>query len=168
MTAAMTAKSGKPAQLVLPLLRLVPETDERPADKPPRPVPRRLDLDQRAEEGITAWISRVREALEAVLLVDHEGRLAAMSAGCGELLGLVPAKTVGALLLDLLTLVDFTEAAVPLPDPELQAPPLRVLRNGTMARGLVRIRRDLHLSSYDVVGIPLAGGVGALAFLVEI
>jgi hypothetical protein len=92
-----------------------------------------------------------------------------MSETCGALLGLNPSESVGALLMDLILLVDFSATGVPLVEPALQAPPLRALKSDGMARGLMRIRQEgVLLRTYDVVGVPLAGGVGALAFITEV
>ena len=89
-----------------------------------------------------------------------------MSAAAGGLMELQPDGCVGALLLDLVYMVDFTQTGLPLVDAELSAPPLRALRSGRLARGLVRLRLPLSGTlTLDVVGVPLAGGSGALAFL---
>lgn len=151
------------SRLVMPLLRLA---GEHPAAAPaPVPVRRTLHLDA-VSEGLVAWAARVREAEEACLLLDDQGRVAAMSREGGALLGLHPSASVGALLLDLVLAVDFTAAAVPLPDPAPKVPPLRALASGSLARGLVRVRRGELLATYDVVGVPVQGG--ALAFLTEV
>lgn len=132
-------------------------------------MPRLLDLNDPTDAGFALWAARVREAAESCLLVDEQGRVAAMSIGCGVMLNIDPVETVGALLLDLIVMVDFSATGLPLPDPELQAPPLRALKSGGLARGLVRIRRRTGtLTTYDVVGVPLAGGLGALGFLTAV
>lgn len=157
-----TVPAQQGARLLMSLRRL-----ENPVDRPV--VPRLLNLEPPLDAGLAAWAVQVRSASEACLLVDDQGRVAAMSIGCGLLLDAEPVRTVGSVLLDLIALVDFSAAAVPLHDPELQLPPLRALRSGGMARGLVRRRRSHGgLATYDVVGVPLAGGAGALAFLTEI
>lgn len=138
--------------LVLPLRRLEPP-----------PLARTLHLDPPA--ALEAWTARVREADEACLLVDAAGRVAAMSDSCSAALGFAKGATTGALLLDLVTMVDFTTAGVPVEDPEVQAPPLRALSSGRLTRGLVRLRAGATTRTYDVVGVPLAGGVGALGFV---
>ena len=140
--------------LVLPLRRLVP---------PPPPLARTLHLDPPA--ALDAWRARVRDADEACLLVDASGRVAAMSRSCSAALGFAPGATTGALLVDLVTMVDFTRAGLPVDDPEVQAPPLRSLASGRLTRGLVRLREGTATRTYDVVGVPLSGGVGALGFV---
>lgn len=147
--------------LVLPLRALTPDPDPGPA-----PVARTLHLD--GSPLLDAWTARVREAAEAMLLVDAGGRLVAMSPAAGEVLGLDPGTAVGAMLLDLVEVVDFTAAAVPVPDPDIQLPPLRAVVTGRLNRGLVRLRSGPVLRSYDVVGIPLASSAGAVAFLAAV
>lgn len=161
--AAQDARRAEGAKLVMPLRRLAAP------QQAPRLVPRLLQLDEPDDAGLAGWVARVREALETCLVVDGDGRVAAMSAACGRLLDVDPVRSTGVRLLDLCVLVDFTEGAVPLDDPEQAAPPLRALRTGRHARGLVRLRDHAGgLSTYDVVGVPLAGGVGAVGFLSEV
>ncbi|MCW2601349.1 MAG: fold-4 domain protein [Frankiales bacterium] len=165
----MTVAPEPGPTLVMPLLRLLlSEQALSEEELLPRPIPRLLRLDVPVDAGLADWAVRTRAADEAALLVDEQGRVMAMSTGCGTLLGLDPLASVGALLLDLVVLVDFSATGVPLVEPELQTPPLRSLKSGTMARGLVRLQRADGHRTYDVVGIPLAGRVGALAFLTEV
>jgi hypothetical protein len=148
----MTAQPVRGPQLVMPLLRLGP--------------PRLLQLD--ASVALAQWALRVRDAPEACLLLDPQARVGAMSPCGGELLGLDPLTAVGSLLRDLLPWVDFTTSGLPLPDPEAHSPALRALRTGSLTRGLVRLRQRGALRTYDVVGIPLSGGAGALAFFTAV
>lgn len=172
----MTATPDHGPQLLMPLLRLVPEPAVEPDARTrigsapaPRLVPRLLHLDEPSDGGLAAWVTRVRESCESCLAVDSGGRVVSMSPACGRLLGVDPVRTIGVLLVDLVVLVDFTAVGLPLPDPAAQAPPLRALRSGALARGLLRLRlAEGSLRTYDVVGVPLAGGVGALAFLTEV
>ena len=145
--------------LVLPLRRLAPEPE-------PEPVARTLHLD--GSPVVEAWAPRVREAAEAMLLVDASGRLIALSAAAGRLLGLDPTAATGAMLLDLVQVVDFTAAAVPVPDPDVQLPPLRALATGRLNRGLVRLQSGHVVRSYDVVGVPLSEAAGAVGFFATV
>jgi PAS domain-containing protein len=129
-------------------------------------VPRTLHLD--GTPLLESWAAKVREAAEAMLAVDASGRLVALSPLAAKLLGLDPAAAVGVMLLDLVEVVDFTSAAVPVPDPDVQLPPLRAIVTGRLNRGLVRLRTGHGLCSYDVVGIPLSDAAGAVAFLATI
>ena len=150
---AMTTPTG--ATLLLPLRRL-----------PLQPVPPvRWD----ATGGIGRWAATVRASEEACLLLDADGRVVALSGLAADLLDLHPDVATGAPLADQLSFVDFSLAALPTPEASADIPPLRALRSGGLARGLVRRRRiSGALTTYDVVGVALAGRTGALAFLVEV
>lgn len=169
----MSTATAQGSRLVLGLRRLTPEValDIVPADPVPAPLhfPRTEQVDSRPAECLASWARQVRDAVEPSFVIDADARVAAMSPGAGALLGLNPVAAVGSRLLDLLVLVDFTETGVPLRDPEMSAPPLRALRSGRLTRALVRLRLPLgSLPTYDVVGIPLAHGAGAVAFLTEV
>lgn len=131
----------------------------------PQSLRRTLDLDP--SRGLVRWASTVRDAAEGVLLVDLDGRVVAASPWGCTLLRSSPDRAVGTLLVELLQVVDFTAAALPVPDAAEQLPPLRVLRGGgPMARTLVRLRCEGELVTLDVVGVAVQGG--ALAFLSEV
>lgn len=164
-----TATAG--SRLVLGLHRL--------ADLPQQPQALHLDAahlnghsnghSAPAAEHLASWARQVREAVEPSLVVDADGRIAAVSPGAAVLLGVDPAACTGVRLLDLVVMVDFTQTGVPLVDAEMSAPPLRALRSGRMSRGLVRLRLPRGtMPTYDVVGVPLAHGAGALAFFTEV
>jgi len=143
-------------RLVLPLLAL-PRSEED--------LLAQLNLTR----GVAAWAPRIREAEEACLLIDEHGRLVALSTGCALALTIDPVSGVGKNLIELVTMVDFTATGLPVEDPEVQLPPLKALRTNSLARGLVRLRLGKSVTvTYDVVGVPLAGGVGALAFFTEV
>ena len=103
-----------------------------------------------------------------MLLVDARGRLVALSAAAGELLGLDPVAVSGAMLLDVVEVVDFTASAVPVPDPEVHLAVLRAIVTGRLNRGLVRLRTVGAPRSYDVVGIPLSDSAGAVGFIAPV
>jgi hypothetical protein len=150
------------SRLVLGLHRLEP-LHLAPSPAPDGPV------DSRAAACLASWAIQVRDAVEPSLVLDADGRVAAMSAGAGVLLGVDVSSCAGARLLDLVVLCDFTETGVPLVDPEMSAPPLRALRSGRMSRGLMRLRLPRGtMPTYDVVGVPLAHGAGVVAFLTEV
>ena len=150
---AMTTSTG--ATLLLPLRRLPPH-----AAPPMRWDPTR---------GVGRWAATVRASDEACLLLDGAGRVVALSGPAAELLDLRPETATGVPLADQLSFVDFSLAALPTPEASADIPPLRALRSGGLARGLVRRRRASGaLTTYDVVGVALAGRTGALAFLVEV
>lgn len=171
----MSAPALRP-QLLMPLHRLTPVEPAEPdaVAEPTQPVgphpplARLVHLDDPKQEGLKAWTTRVREAEEAVLVLDTRGRVFGMSASCAGLLRVDPGQVFGALLVDIVTLVDFTAAALPLTEPGRQVPPLRALSTGALARGLVRFTRNGRTSTHDVVGVPLAKGAGALAFFTAV
>ena len=93
----------------------------------------------------------------------------AICTGAALALNLDVNSCLGKPLLDLVLVVDFSATGVPIEDPDVQLPPLKALRSHTMARGLVRLRLGRGvLVTYDCVGVPLAGGDGALAFFAEV
>ena len=129
----------------------------------------RTAADDRLDVSAAAWAERVTQAQESCLQLDDRGRVVAISSGCAMALNLDATAAIGRALRDLVVLVDFTATGVPVDDPELQLPPLKALRSGSLARGLVRLRLGREvLTTYDVVGVPLAGGVGALGFFAEV
>ncbi|MCU1622314.1 MAG: hypothetical protein JWL79_1159 [Frankiales bacterium] len=152
--------------LLLPLRRLSSEPSRPAVAAQPEPVRRTLHLD--GAPLLDDWAARVRTAAEAMLLVDASGRLIALSASGGELLGLDPAAVAGAMLLDLVEVVDFSASAVPVEDPDVQLAPLRAVVTRRLHRGLVRLRAGVGLRSYDVVGVPLSDGAGAVGFFVAV
>ncbi|HUR51016.1 MAG TPA: hypothetical protein VMZ11_02720 [Mycobacteriales bacterium] len=138
-------------------LLLVPLLQPRPA------------ADDTLSAGVAAWALRVNEAQETALLLNDRGRVIAISTGAALVLGLDPTGCLGRPLLELIVLVDFSASGLPVEDPEVQLPPLKALRSRSMARGLVRLRLGAGvLVTYDCVGVPLAGGDGALAFFAEV
>ena len=143
-------------RLVLPLLAL-PRSEED------------LLVQLSLTRGVAAWAPRIREAEEACLLLDEHGRVVALSTGCALALTIDPVSGVGHPLVDLLEVVDFSATGVPVEDPADQLPPLKALRMGSLARALIRLRLGRTVTvTYDVVGVPLAGGAGALAFFTEV
>ena len=119
--------------------------------------------------GIATWAERITEAQETALLLNERGRVVAISTGAALALNLDVTTCLGTPLLDLVVVVDFTATGVPVEDPDVQLPPLKALRSQSMARGLVRLRLgEGVLVTYDCVGVPLAGGEGALAFFAEV
>jgi hypothetical protein len=147
----VTGERKRPT-LLLPLLAL------------PRPA-----ADDQLVGSAAEWATRITEAQETCLMLDDRGRVVALSTGCALMLDLDPVAALGKALRDLVVLVDFSATGLPVDDPEAQLPPLKALRSGTMARALIRLRlaREV-LTTYDVVGVPLAGGVGALGFFSEV
>ncbi|MDP3713588.1 MAG: hypothetical protein Q8R60_14020 [Mycobacteriales bacterium] len=158
-----TSQHDRAVVLRLPLRALEPR-DLAPAPTG-APLPRTLDL----EPGtLLPWLSAVASSEDACLVVDAEGRLAAVSDAAAVLLDLDDHQ-VGARLADLVCAVDFSLGARPQPDQRHSLAPLQALESGRTARALLRVRhRDAALVTLDVVSSPLARGVGSLTFLQQV
>jgi PAS domain-containing protein len=169
------------SQILLPLLRLEPAVSREPlltrrasdrsdADRSdaPRPAGPTRTLDLEPHPALLPWTASVRASADPCMVLDAEGRVAAVSAAAAELLGLEGdpvADLVGTELDRLVSALDFSALAGPAPEHQATLPPLVSLRRGVVTRGLVRLRRaDGSLSTLDVVGLPLAEGAGCLAF----
>ena len=145
---------GKGPSLLLPLLALPRE--ELAAGEP-------------YAGSVGEWAKRITEAQETCVLVDERGHVVALSRGCALLLDHGTSDAIGRPLRELVSIVDFSATGVPVDEPEVHLPPLKALRSAAMARGLVRLRLAADVAvTYDVVGVPLAGGVGALGFFGEV
>jgi PAS domain-containing protein len=162
----VTAVERPGGKLVLPLRQLDPPPTPFPDTRAARHLVR--DLEVVPTGALAHWATTARVADEPCLVLDADGRVAALSAGAAELLSVTATAAAGALLVDLVTALDFTASAAPEADLERSLPPLRAL-GGVLARGLVRLRQpDGRLVTYDVVSAPLDGGVGSLSFLIRV
>ena len=158
-------RSARRSTLLMPLVPLPPHLAPDRAE--PVSPSRSLSLD--AAPGLARWSGALQAAPEACLMLDATGRVVALSPSAADLLDLQPDTALGALLSDLLAFVDFSLAALSSPDAAADSPPLRALRTGGMARGLLRRRRpDGSLATYDVVGVGLRDRAGVLAFVSEV
>lgn len=129
----------------------------------------RVGADDELGGGVAAWAERVTRAQETALLLNDHGRVVAISTGCALALNLDVSTCLGKPLINLVVLVDFSAIGVPVDDAEVQLPPLKALRSNSLARGLVRLRLGRGvLTTYDCVGVPLAGGAGVLAFFNDV
>lgn len=137
------------------LLHLVP-LEPPPADRPQVPG---------TPVELQPWIDAVATATDPCLVLLADGRLAAASAPVAALFGRPVAEIVGRRLLDeVIAVIDFTAGARPDSDYADRIPPLLVLRSGSPARGLLRIRRDDGSRvTLDAVAAPLRGPAGEIA-----
>lgn len=124
--------------------------------------------------SLERWAAAARTAREPCLVIDELHRIVVASTGACELLGLGdPDAAVGlSLFAGVLRLVDFTAAAAPLSDGELEKiPPVLAFTSERLARGLLRIQSGDTLITVDAIATPLSDGpktVGSLTFLVRI
>jgi PAS domain S-box-containing protein len=120
------------------------------------------------------WVTVADGSLDACIVVDDEGRIAAGSQQAAELLGVPPGSLVGRLLVeDVLQLVDFTRAAAPGDHYQGRIPPVAVLRDDHLSRGLLRLLRpDGDLITLDAVAAPIHDDqrrvVGSITFFAAI
>ena len=153
--------SGVGARLLLPLHQL----ENAPAQRRPRT----LDLDRPATDPLAIWLTGVRSAQDACVLLDAAARVVAASSVMAPLLTGPPAAWTGARFADLVNPVDFTSGAAPHITPEMAMPPLRALATEGLARGLMRLRLvDGAVVTYDVVSVPVCGAHGVLSFFLAV
>ena len=121
--------------------------------------------------NLERWANAVTTAAEPCLIIDAEATILAVSASCGELLGLgKPAEAIGQPLLDsgVLRLIDFTAAGGELARPEIEKiPPVLAIRSGRLARGLMRVQADATYPALtiDAIATPLTEGEQVVASL---
>jgi PAS domain-containing protein len=124
-----------------------------------------------AESNVERWAATVLAATEPCLIINTEGRIAAVSpAGC-ELLGLdKPSEAIGEKLIEAISLIDFTANAGALEEPESgNIPPLLAVRSERLARGLMRVvpEEGQPPVTVDAIATPLSDGekvLGSLTF----
>jgi PAS domain-containing protein len=130
--------------------------------------------DSRPAEPLERWGLTVSAAPEPCLVIDAMSEIVAVSVGACALLGFPDqAAVVGRhLFAGILPLVDFTSAATPLTDGELEKiPPVLAYSSHRLARGLLRVRDADGLRTIDAVASPLYDGtavVGSITFFCQI
>jgi PAS domain-containing protein len=124
-----------------------------------------------AENNVQRWASVVLAATEPCLIINNEGKIAAVSPSCSDLLGLdKPAEAIGQKLIGAILLIDFTANAGALEEPEAgNIPPLLSLRSERLARGLMRVVPEPGQTpvTVDAIATPLVDGetvLGSLTF----
>jgi hypothetical protein len=130
--------------------------------------------DSQPAEPLERWGLTVAAAPEPCLVIDAMSEIVAVSVAACDLLGFPdPADVVGRHLFGgILPLLDFTSAAAPLTDGELEKiPPVLAYSSHRLARGLLRVRTGEGLRTIDAVASPLYDGqtvVGSITFLCQI
>ena len=121
--------------------------------------------------GVERWMATVAAAAEPCLIIDSATRISAVSASCGELLGLgKPSEALGQPLGAVLRLLDFTAGAAELEESDAEKiPPLLALRSERLARGLLRVVPGPGQTplTVDAIATPLVDGdrvTGSLTF----
>jgi PAS domain-containing protein len=124
-----------------------------------------------AESNVERWAATVLAATEPCLIINTEGKIAALSPSCSELLGLdKPTEAIGQKLIGAILLIDFTANAGALEEPEAgNVPPLLAVRSKRLARGLMRVVPEPGKPpvTVDAITTPLLDGdkvLGSLTF----
>ena len=125
------------------------------------------------EDALAHWVAAARASIDACLVVDAGGTVAALSPTAAEMLGTPPSSLVGRSLDDVLHLVDFTEGAREARGADRRIPPLIAVRENSLSRGMMRVRRpDGHRLMLDAVAAPIHDTdrrpIGAVSFLASI
>ena len=126
-----------------------------------------------ADDALACWVETARVSLDACLVVDAGGTVAALSDTAAELLGTAPAGLVGRSLDKVLNLVDFTDGAQEAQGAARRIPPLIAVAENALSRGMMRIRLpDGERRMLDAVAAPIHDDerrpVGAVSFLASV
>jgi PAS domain S-box-containing protein len=155
--------------IVVPLrLREAAGVSSRSADPSSPYVPEPLP-----EDALGHWVAAACASLDACLVVDVGGTVAALSPTAAELLGTAADAVVGRSLDDVLHLVDFTEGAREARGVDRRIPPLIAVRENSLSRGMMRVRRpDGARLMLDAVAAPIHDlerkPIGAVSFLASV
>lgn len=146
--------------IVVPIRAMAPE----PERQPPRHEP---------EHALGHWVAAARSSLDACLVVDAVGTVAALSPTAADLLGAETSELVGRHLDEALVLVDFTDVALEARGNDRRIPPLIAVRENSLSRGMIRVRRPDGLRlMLDAVAAPIhdeeQNPIGAVSFLASI
>ncbi|MGC9667132.1 hypothetical protein ACNTMW_11320 [Planosporangium sp. 12N6] len=113
------------------------------------------------------WAKAVAQAAESSLVINAEAVIVAVSPACEEMFDL-GGPAVGAHLLDVLRLLDFSSPGGALSQSEARKiPPLLALDSGRLARGLLRVECHQGPCTVDAIATPLREGsvlAGSLTF----
>ena len=146
--------------IVVPIRALAPEPEREPPPAEP-------------EHALGHWVAAARASLDACLVVDAGGTVAALSPTAADLLGTHSSDLVGRHLDEALVLVDFTDVALEARGNDRRIPPLIAVRENSLSRGMMRLRRpDGHRLMLDAVAAPIHDEerkpIGAVSFLASI
>ena len=139
----------------------------------PRPQADREDAVTECDDALGHWVAAARASLDACIVIDVGGVVAALSATAAELLGAAASSVVGHALDDVLHLIDFTEGAQEAQGVARRIPPLIAVRENSLSRGMMRLRRpDGARMMLDAVAAPIHDlarkPIGAVSFLASV
>lgn len=125
------------------------------------------------DDMLARWVAAARMSIDACLVVDAEGTVAALSPMAAELLGTAAPALLGQHLDAVLNLVDFGDGGSAARGTERRIPPLIAVRENSLSRGVMRLRRpDGARLMLDAVAAPIHDAqrraVGAVSFLVAV
>jgi PAS domain S-box-containing protein len=126
-----------------------------------------------SDDALGAWMAAACASLDACLVVDAGGTVAALSPTAAEMLGAGAGTFVGRSLDEVLHLVDFTEGAHEARGTDRRIPPLIAVHENSLSRGMMRVRRpDGHRLMLDAVAAPIhdtdRNAIGAVSFLASV
>lgn len=125
------------------------------------------------DDALGRWVAAARTSLDACLVVDAGGMVAALSPTAAELLGTSAAGIVGKPLDEVLNLVDYGDASQEARGAARRIPPLIAVRENSLSRGMMRLRLpDGERRMLDAVAAPIhddaANPIGAVSFLASV
>lgn len=132
-----------------------------------------VDLDAESDNALGHWVAAACSSLDACLVIDVGGVVAALSPTAADLLGAAASSVVGHALDDVLHLVDFTDGAHEAQGVARRIPPLIAVRENSLSRGMMRLKRpDGARMMLDAVAAPIHDTdrkpIGAVSFLASV
>jgi PAS domain S-box-containing protein len=124
-------------------------------------------------DALAHWVKAACRSLDACLVVDVAGTVSALSPTAADLLGTDAATVLGRSLDEVLHLVGYTESAGEARGAERRIPPLIAVRENSLSRGMMRVRRpDGARLMLDAVAAPIhdsdSNPIGAVSFLASV
>jgi PAS domain-containing protein len=113
------------------------------------------------DDALGEWSKVVGGSLDACLVLDDVCRVAAISAAAARYVGEPADAILGRFLLEVISIVDFTEVAAPGEAYKRSIAPIAAVRDNHLHRGLLRLRRtDGQRVTLDAVAAPIRGPHG--------
>jgi hypothetical protein len=143
-------------------------TDFGTVTPPPSAEPQSSDLapaeppTEPAADPLAHWVRAVASAVEPCLVIDADAMIVAMSPSCVTLMRLEQSPVGESLNKGPLRLIDFGDGSK-LGDTEVtKVPPILAVTSGRLARGLIRVRCDGAVCTFDAIATPI-GPVGTVS-----